>query len=145
MSPITESCYAFDGSCRGLLSTREAAVVFCTLGGVVAVFQLALAGGLPWGGIALAGKFPGQLPLAMRIVAFVQAVVMGSLAAVVCTRAGIVFPHWLLLSEKLCWAVVVFSALSLLMNLVTPIRWERLIWAPVAAALFASSFVVAIS
>jgi hypothetical protein len=120
-------------------------MVFCIFGSVAAVFQLALAAGAPFGSFAMAGKFPGQFPFAMRIAAFVQAVVLMLLTVVVGARADLIFPQWRFLSERLCWGVVVFSALGLMMNLITPAKWERIIWAPVAAVLFASSFVVAIS
>jgi hypothetical protein len=120
-------------------------MVFCIFGSVAAVFQLALAVGAPLGDFAMAGKFPGQFPFAMRIAAFVQAVVLVLLAAVLCARADLMFPQWRFLSERLCWGVVVFSALGLVLNLITPAKWERIIWAPVAAVLFATSFVVAAS
>ena len=47
------------------------------------VFQLALAAGVPWGELAMGGRFPGQLPTGMRIAAMVQAVVLFLLALTV--------------------------------------------------------------
>ncbi|MGE5377512.1 MAG: hypothetical protein ACM3XO_20835, partial [Bacteroidota bacterium] len=48
-------------------------------------------------------------------------------------------------SGWLIWFVAGFSALSLVLNLVTPSAGERPIWAPVALVLLASSAVVAFS
>ena len=127
------------------MSAYFAALVFGFFIAVVAIFQLALAAGVPWGSVAMAGKFPGQFPPPMRAVAFVQTFVLIFLGAIVWTRAGIIFPQWYFASEKLILGVVVFGVFGLIMNLITPIKWERIIWAPVAAILLISSLIVAMS
>lgn len=60
----------------------------------------------------------------------------------VLARAGLILPGWSRLSRRLIWGVVAFSALSLVLNLLTPSAGERAIWAPVALVLLASSAVV---
>ena len=127
------------------MSAYFAALVFGFFIAVVATFQLALAVGVPWGGVAMAGKFPGQFPPLMRAVAFVQTFALIFLGAMVWTRAGIIFPQWYFESEKFIWGVVAFGILGFIMNLITPIKWERIIWAPVAAILLISSMIVAMS
>ena len=127
------------------MSAYFAALVFGFFIAVVAIFQLALAVGLPWGGVAMAGKFPGRFPPSMRAVSFVQTFVLIFLGAIVWTRAGIIFPQWYLASEKFAWGVVAFAVLSFILNLITPIKLERIIWAPVAAILLISSMIVAMS
>ena len=127
------------------MSTYFAAMVYGFFIAVVALFQLALAAGVPWGSIAMAGKFPGRLPPRMRAVAFVQIFVLLFLGAIMWTRAGIIFPQWYLASGKFIWGVVAFGVLGFIMNLITPIKWERIIWAPVAAILLISSVIVAMS
>jgi hypothetical protein len=127
------------------MSTYFAAMVYGFFIAVVAFFQLALAAGVPWGSIAMAGKFPGRFPPRMRAVAFVQIFVLVFLGIIVWTRAGIIFPQWYLASGKFIWGVVAFGALGFIMNLITPVKWERIIWAPVAAILLMSGVVVAMS
>jgi hypothetical protein len=123
---------------------RAAAFFFAAISAGVIAFQLALAAGAPWGAYALGGVFPGQFPLALRIAALAQAALIGGMAAVVMSRAGLIFrgssraPRWLV------WMVVAFSGVSLVLNVITPNPNERAIWAPVALLLLGSSVVVAI-
>lgn len=127
------------------MSTYIAALVFGFSIALVALFQLALAAGVPWGSVAMAGKFPGRFPPHMRAVAFLQTFVLIFLGTIVWTRAGIIFPQWHLASEKYIWGVVAFGVLGLIMNLITPVRLERVIWAPIAAILLISCTIVAMS
>ena len=127
------------------MTAEVAAIIFCVLTSVVVVFQLALAAGAPWGQVAMGGKYPGRFPRQLRIAAVVQALVLVGLGAVVLTRAGLIFPQWLTASTWLIWGVVAFSVLALALNLITPSKWERIIWAPVAAGMLLCSVIVAVS
>ena len=122
---------------------RLAAFVYgiITLG--VIAFQLALAAGAPWGEFAMGGAYPGQFPPELRVAAVVQAVVLGLLALVVLARAGIALPKWSKTSRWLVWVVVAFSALSLVLNSITPSARDRMIWAPVALVMLVCSVIVA--
>lgn len=119
------------------------AYIFVFLIAVVAAFQIALAAGMPWGSLAMGGKFPGRFPPYMRVLALIQMVVLLLFGFVVLVRAGIVFPQWLDASKKLIWGIVAFCALSVVANLATPSKWERIVWAPVAIVLLACGLVVA--
>ena len=121
----------------------NAAFVFVFFCGIAVLFQLALAAGAPWGGVAMAGKYPGRWPAPMRVAALVQAVFLLFLALLVMVRAGLIFPDWLETSRSWIWGVVAISAASCVMNLITTVRLERLLWAPVGAALTISSLMVA--
>ncbi len=124
---------------------RSAAILYAVISFGVIAFQIALAAGAPWGAFAMGGAFPGQFPLALRIGALTQAALLGAMATVVLARAELILPKWNGVSRWLIWIVVVFEALSLFLNLITPSPGERAIWAPVAALLLASSAVVAFS
>jgi hypothetical protein len=128
-----------------MVITRIAAILYATVSAVVVAFQIALAAGAPWGAYAMGGAFPGQFPPALRIAAMVQAALLAGLALVVLARAGLVLPGWSRVSRWLIWFVVVFAAVSLVLNLITPSAGERALWAPVAFLLLASSAVVAFS
>jgi hypothetical protein len=123
---------------------RAAAVLYAALSIGVVVFQVALAAGAPWGAYAMAGAFPGQLPVALRIAALVQTTLIAGMAVVVLSRAGLVLARWSGGRPWLMWCVVAFAAVGLVLNLITPSAGERAIWAPVALLLLASSTVVAI-
>jgi hypothetical protein len=125
--------------------SRIAAIVYAIVTLVVVAFQLALAAGAPWGEYAMGGAFPGQFPPALRVAAIVQAALLAGMAAVVLARAGLILPRWARASRWLVWAVVVFAALSLILNLLTPSAGERALWAPTALLLLISSAAVALS
>ena len=124
---------------------RSAAILYAILTLAVILFQIALAAGAPWGEFAMGGAFPGRFPPALRITALFQAALLGGMAAVVLARAELILPGWRQASRWLIWLVVAFSALSLLLNLITPSAGERAIWAPVALLLLLSSASVALS
>ena len=125
--------------------TTAAAVLFAIAVAGVVAFQLGLALGAPWGAYSMGGRYPGRFPPAMRIAAVVQAVVLALLALVVLSAAGLVMPS---VADALPWAMwlaVGFSAVSLVLNLVTPSAVERRLWAPVGAILLLTSLAVALT
>lgn len=122
-----------------------AAIAYAVIMSSVVAFQLALALGAPWGSYAMGGKFPGKYPPNMRFAAIVQAVILVLIALVALSRAGLVLPQWSSVSVWLIWAVVAFSAVSFVLNLITPSAGERRIWAPVTFLLLICSIVVAIT
>ena len=124
--------------------TTAAAILFAlvTLGAVA--FQLALALGAPWGEFAMGGRYPGTLPRAMRVSAVGQAALLAALAVYVLSAAGLVLPSMAGTLPWLIWAVVAFSALSLVLNAITPSAGERRIWVPVATEMLLTSFIVAL-
>ena len=125
--------------------TNVAAILYAILMVGVVVFQLALAAGAPWGAYAMGGAAPGQFPPALRIGAMIQAVLLAGMAAVILARAGLVFPGWSQVSHWLVWIVVALTALTLVLNLITPSAGERAIWAPTIALLLICSLIVAFS
>lgn len=122
---------------------RIAALLYTLVTTGVIVFQIALAAGAPWGAYALGGAYPGQFPPAMRIAALVQGVLLGGMAAIVLARAGLILPRWTHAARRLVWGIVGLTAVSLVLNLITPSAGERALWAPVAAVLLFSSATVA--
>jgi hypothetical protein len=122
---------------------RIAAFLYAIITFAIVALQIALAAGAPWGAFAMGGAFPGQFPPAMRIAAIIQAALLIGFALVVLARTGIILPKRLRASRWLAWVVVAFSALSLILNLITPSAGERAIWAPVAFIMLISSGIVA--
>ncbi len=106
-----------------------AAWLYAALAVVVALFQLALTLGAPWGHLAMGGRYPGRLPPGMRLAAIGQGVLIAFFAIVVLGRAGLTSPTP---PEWLFWTVVGLSGLSALLNLITPSIPERRLWGPLA-------------
>jgi hypothetical protein len=80
----------------------------------------------------------------MRIAAFAQSVVLVALAAAVLCRAGLAMDQWRPASGWLVWIAVGLSAVSLVLNAITPSAGERRVWLPVAGLMLISSTVVAV-
>jgi len=123
------------------MSPTTAAILFALLAVMAILFQIALAAGAPWGHLTMGGRFAGRLPPSMRVAAVVQGAVLATLGVLVLARAGlaVAFPSWTI------WIAVGISGISLVMNLATPSKGERMLWAPVGAAMLATSLVVALA
>ena len=122
-----------------------AALIFALVAAGAVAFQLGLALGAPWGGYAMAGRYPGAFPPRLRAAAVVQGAILAFLAIVVLSDAGLAVESLAQAAPWLIWAPVAFSAASLVLNVITPSPGERRIWVPVAVAMLASSLVVAIN
>ncbi len=121
---------------------QAAALVFAATIAVVVAFQLALALGAPWGAYAMGGTVAGRFPPSLRVLAVVQAVLLGGLALIVLGRAGIGVTG---LPAFLVWLPVGISLLAVLLNAASRSSRERRLWVPVAVVLLVSSLVVALT
>ena len=128
-----------------MIGPNIAAWIFGVLLAGLALFQLALAAGAPWGSLAMGGRYPGRFPPPMRIAALVQIAIYVLMAIVVFVRAGLLLPDLFEPSRIAVWAVVSLSAVAVVLNLITPSKWERRLWAPVAILMFATSLRVALA
>jgi len=95
----------------------------------VGSFQIALALGAPWGRFAWGGAHGGTLPDNLRVASTVSSVVYASLAAL--ALSGPRTPS----RQRGLRAASALFALGTVANLASPSMGEKLLWAPVAAAL----------
>src|SRR6476469_3038747 len=109
--------------------------MFLALICVVVAFQLALAGGAPWGELTMGGAVRGQLPPRMRAMAFGSAVLLTGFGVIVAARAHLAFPRWRRASRWLIWVVTAYSFVGVALNARTPSPRERALWLPVAIVL----------
>jgi hypothetical protein len=126
------------------MTPSVSAKTFVALIAVVAVFQLGLALGAPWGKITLGGAFPGALPPQLRLAACAQIALLVLSALIILSRVGDALPSWHGASRRLAWFIVGLFAVSVALNLVTPSGWERVIWTPIALGLVLTSLRVAL-
>ena len=112
--------------------------------GIVILFQLCLAIGIPWGAASMGGKYPGKYPPKMRIAAVLNILVLIFLSLIVLVRANMILTHLLSFSKFAIWFVVVFSAIGTVLNTITPSKIER-IWAPLAGLQLITSLIVALN
>lgn len=104
----------------------------------IAVFQVALAAGKPWGQFSWGGKHAGVLPRGFRIGSVFSSGILCLFAAVNLQTAAVispVFPPGMHMVMQ--WIVTVYAGLGTFMNAISRSRGERLLWTPVAAILLA--------
>lgn len=113
---------------------------------LVTAFQIALISGAPWGEYAFGGQNKGVLPRNLRIGSVITSFLYLGIAGHYLAQLGI-FPKLLSpeLNQIANWAIVGINTLALIMNTITPSKKERMIWAPVALVLLATSVPIALN
>jgi len=79
----------------------------------------------------MGGKYKGKYPPKMRVVSFINILVLSFLMITVLIRAGVFYPEYQAKTLVTMWFVAGFTWLSTVMNWITPSRIERKIWGPV--------------
>jgi hypothetical protein len=111
---------------------------------IVIIFQLALACGAPLGKFANGGKFPGSLPKKMRFIPFIQIAILLLFLFIVLIETKLIDHQFLALGSIGIWFVVVFFFLGSILNIITPSKPERVVWAPINLLTFAAVLIIAI-
>ena len=125
------------------MTITVAAYIFLSLIGIVIIFQSCLIAGLPWGAASMGGKYPGKYPPKMRVVAFINILILSLIASIVAAKANLFLLEMAPFAQKAIWGVVAFFVLSTILNTITPSKIER-IWAPVALIALITSIIVAL-
>lgn len=121
-----------------------AIVVSFVLLSALAVLQLLVAAGLPYGRLVWGGGhrvLPGRLRVGSVISAFLYA----AFAWLLLARAGTPAGEESNVVVVLTWALLGFFVVGTLMNLISRSRPERLTMTPVCAALAVATLIVALS
>ena len=105
------------------------AYAYMTLCIGVALFQIALIAGAPWGKITQGGRYEGPLPVSGRIAAAASIVVILVMGLSVISAAD-TWPEWPRWTGFVALAV---QALSCIANWITPSSAERRIWGPITS------------
>jgi hypothetical protein len=122
--------------------TNVAAIFACALLAGLAVFQLALIAGAPFGHFAWGGQ-TRVLPVRMRGASVIAIVLYGVFAAIIAQRAGLVAILPSLVADIGIWIVSGYLVLGVLANLASRSKPERFVMTPMAVLLCVSSFIVA--
>lgn len=118
-----------------------AAAVFTLVLCFLAVVQVALACGAPWGHLAWGGAHR-VLHRRLRIGSVVALGIYAGMATIVWLRAGDKPPRFVVVA---CWAVFGYLCLATALNAISRSRPERLVMTPATVVLAAASFIVAYS
>lgn len=121
------------------------AIIAAILLGIIAVFQIALAAGAPWGAASWGGRHPGKLPTSYRIGSAVAGLFFYPAVAVfILHSAGVLGDDISSGGVAGLWVLTGLFGLSTVVNLISPSKVER-IWAPVALVLTVCCALLAIS
>ncbi|MFT3722621.1 MAG: hypothetical protein QM773_03455 [Hyphomonadaceae bacterium] len=125
------------------MGTDIAAIAFCVLLGGLALFQLALAAGVPLGRFAWGGGHE-RLPVNLRIGSLLAIAIYAIFAVIVLERAGLVslLPYAPIAGIGI-WIVLAYLALGVVMNAISRSKPERYTMTPLALALGVLALVVA--
>ena len=128
-----------------VMHANVATLIFLLVAFIVIAFQLALMLGAPWGQLTLGGKYAKVLPAQARLICLCTTLILCAFVVVVLVRAGLILPHWFVMSQQLIWVIVIYCFVGVIANALTPSRYERIVWLPATTALFASSLCIATS
>lgn len=125
--------------------TTIAAFTYAILMAVVILFQFGLTIGLPWGEASMGGKFPGKYPPKMRVVSFLNMIILSFITIIILVKADIMLSPFKPFSNVAVWFVVAFAAIGAVLNTITQSKIERRIWAPVTILQLIASIIVALN
>lgn len=111
---------------------------------LLAVFQLALIGGAPWGSFAWGGK-ERVLSRRLRIGSGFSIVIYVLIAAIVLDRAGVIDVLPDVVSTVGIWIVFAYFCLGTVLNAISRSKPERYTMTPVTVVLAVLSLLVALS
>ncbi|MDJ0821806.1 MAG: hypothetical protein QNJ09_08370 [Paracoccaceae bacterium] len=97
-------------------------------------FQIALIAGAPLGAYTQGGQHEGPLPLSGRIIAAVSIPLLIFMALAILSAAGFAGGFW---PRWTGWTALGVSAVSCLLNWITPSARERSFWGPVTTVMLA--------
>lgn len=128
---------------------ETSAVIVAVLLGGIALFQLALASGAPWGDHAFGGRAPtnrGRLPMTYRAMSGVAIPVLLIAGWVVLERAGVTPGDgeptgWV---RGATWVLVVYLVVNTATNLTSSSKIERLVMGSITAVAATGTLIVAI-
>ena len=124
---------------------KAVSVLAASLLGIIALFQIALAAGAPWGAASWGGRHPGRLPTGYRIGSAVAGLFFYPAVAVfILDSAGVLGDETSSRGAAGLWVLTGLFGFSTVINLISPSKVER-IWAPVALVLTVCCAVLAIS
>ena len=110
---------------------------------VVALFQIALALGAPWGAYAYGGARTGKLPVGFRINSVVAAVVMVAISGHYLAQLGVFEPVLDPAGNSVVnWVLVGFTGLAALANNATRSKLERAVWGVPTILMFMAALFV---
>ena len=117
---------------------QYAALLYAVFCGGVILFQLCLISGAPWGRLTQGGAHPEALPRSGKAIAAISILLLVLMTMSLLSAAGMSlrWPRWM------GWGALGITAISMLLNWITPSSAERRLWGPVMTVMFLLALVV---
>ncbi|WP_096156235.1 hypothetical protein [Bacillus sp. FJAT-45066] len=122
------------------ISTIIVAILFLS----VAVFQVLLSLGYPYGEYAMGGYYK-VLPIKLRLVSAVNALILLFMGFVFLQHANVINGIDFLATNILVWCFTIFLGLNTLANIFSRSKKERLIMTPLSGVTFILCILIALS
>lgn len=119
------------------MQSLYAACLYVLVTAGVIVFQGALVLGAPLGRFTQGGRYQGVLPLPARIAAGLSILLLAVMALAMVSAVGL-WPFW---PRPAYLALLAFLGLSVILNLITPSKPERMVFGPIAVLMLALALV----
>lgn len=123
----------------------SAVVVACALLAALAVFQVAMALGAPWGRFAWGGQHERELPTGLRVASAVSILLYALFAVVLLDRVDVLDAWPDSVSRVSAWVLFGYFSLGVVMNGISRSRGERMLMTPTVLVLALCTLVVALS
>ena len=115
--------------------------IFCAS---VAVFQVLLSLGFPFGEFAMGGYYK-VLPKKLRIVSAINALILIFMGFVILQHTNVVNGLDFLSTNILVWVITIFLGLNTIANLISQSKKEKLIMTPLSGFIFIICLFIALS
>lgn len=123
----------------GILSIFVAIIL-----GLVAVFQVLLSLGFPFGEYAMGG-YHKILPKGLRFMSGVNAILLLFMGFIFLLHSNVIEGFIILPTNLLVWIITIFLGLNTIANLVSRSKKERLVMTPLSGLTFIISLVIVLS
>ena len=87
----------------------------------------------------MAGKFQGELPVKMKLFSLLSIVILISVAIMIEIGGGSITVESQDLRSKLVIIVIVFNIVQSILHIITPSKWERILWLPIILIMLSCS------
>ncbi|MEK4063969.1 MULTISPECIES: hypothetical protein [Paenibacillus] len=112
---------------------------------IIALIQLLLTFGLPWGEITMGGRYKGKLPGKLRLFSLLSVFILLFFSAVSLQHAGVLASGFSFhFTSIFIWIIAVYLGLNTFANLFSKSPKEKCIMTPLAGIAFLSVLTVAI-
>ncbi len=112
---------------------------------VIIVFHSLLILGKPWGHLTMGGKFKGVLPTKMKVVSAVSILILFLFLLIVEISAGTFLIELNSVARIALWFVIGYNIIGVVLHIITPSKWERILWLPLILVMLATSSLIMVN